>query len=217
MTPEHRKAVQGGLAKKRAVKLAFSLATLSTAVAPTVAEYVSTDIMGAAATDARGHDVRKFYIGDACVSSAKLGNTHIDQENGQNRGLVSHIRAQSAGAASMIRSAGVQHCWSVNSFDDASMWIQKKEFLKLLTAEDRLDKRVKDKLQRKGKNCHLPVLNLNESIFVDLLAHPGSSADIAAAGLELHSPGSAMPIASATTVYINLLKWAANSAERSGG
>ena len=96
------------------------------------------------------------------------------------------------------------------------MWILKSSFLKLISKDDQNDKSVQEKLKKKGKRCHLPALNLNETVFVDRLVHVGSQNKVAAAASALHSPANPMPVANAETVYRHWARWTANSAERSG-
>ena len=88
------------------------IGALAKAVSPSVQTYVSTKIMGAGSEDVKDHETRTLLIGGSRFDFAKLGKNHYDQENGQNRAVVSHARAQAAGTASLLEDDKLMHAWS---------------------------------------------------------------------------------------------------------
>ena len=87
------------------------------------------------------------------------------------RAVVSHAEAQ-PGAYHQFVSAVPEPCStdadiSTLVFDDASMWVQDPSKDALAQPERfclELMQRIKRSLGRRGKNCHLPVMNMSENV-----------------------------------------------------
>ena len=71
----------------------------------------------------------------------------------QSRALVSHVRAQAEGLCSFLRPEGgqVEHMFTTNIFDDASMWVQRPTIPSLPDAAD-ANRRVDSWLSKRGKS-----------------------------------------------------------------
>ena len=90
---------------------------------PLVADCVSDTVFGIGNIDAaRKHDRAQYLIDGSVFTTAALAKTNHVEKKLLDRGLVSHVKAQAEGLATFVRDA--EHVWSVNCFDDASMWVQ---------------------------------------------------------------------------------------------
>ena len=133
----------------------------------------------------------------------------------RDRAIVSHVAAQAGGIARCIREGDAGHVWCTNSFDDASLWVRKKEVQRVFAdAACELPKKVLQKLAAKGKNCHMPFINLNEHIFNEVVT---SSDDILTLCIAVHSPAQMLPQANAATVYDRWARWSCGAMSSSAG
>ena len=87
------------------------------------------------------------------------------------------------------------------------MWVQKRIIgASIATASvgEPLGKKLQQKLEMKGKNCHMPFLNVTEHVFRDrMLAEVGCRTSC----VEIQSPTQMLPQANAATVHNRWLKW----------
>lgn len=174
-------------------------------VAPTMAEDVS-QIFGLSVEEPRGQDQKELIIGNSKVTLTKRAKGHHDFYNKLDVGVVSHVDAQARAIADMLVSE-VDACWSTNIFDEASFWIQKKEVLSYLSNHEAMDPRLRKKLQQKGRNAHMPVLNQNETLFTCAV----DDADTPAR-LQVHdcdSPAQVLPVGNTATLYKRWRSWSA--------
>ena len=110
--------------------------------------------------------------------------------NLRNRGLVSHAAAQASAIAAFVTDSAdggatggpVDFIASVNVFDDANMWIRKPDPEGLLLrgrgrGRGRGVSTTAKALARRGKNTHVPVLNLSETVMA-VRRQVGSTTDV---------------------------------------
>ena len=88
-------------------------------------------------------------------------------------GVLAHIYGQARGFAAMLTGSAdslPDASFSTNVFDDASMWVRDPVAAappaERATWSAGVLQRLKDRLGRKGRNVHLPVLNSCENVFV---------------------------------------------------
>ena len=130
-----------------------------------------------------------------------------------NRGIVSHMHAQAAGLACFLESSElhkVQHTFSYNISDDASMWVRSPT----LHMGDPL---IPDSLRRaalRGKNVQLPVVNAVECLFVrklDTFHAQGEAVTVSnLRSATVHSPAQPMPCSNTATVRHHWKRWSAH-------
>ena len=137
------------------------------------------------------------------MSVARSSKGHHDHMSGRNRGVVSHVHAQAGGLARQIAAQSTE-CWSTNSFDDASMWIRKGELQQILTASELTNKRVVEKMQAKGHDAHMPVMNINEHVFVCRADGHGSEKVCC---IPMESPAVVLPQANAEMADMDSCWW----------
>ena len=112
---------------------------LTDAVTPTIGRYVSTQILGTGFAVAKGKEQRTMLIGESVTTCANKSKGQHDFSHGLNRGVVSHSVAQADALSEFVSDPAVAHTWSVNIFDDASMWVAKSEIQQHITDIERVD------------------------------------------------------------------------------
>lgn len=146
------------------------------------------------------------------MAFARAGRGREYQAANLNRGVVSHVRAQADGIAAMLKSSPqrrVEHAFSVNVFDDASMWVSKPvpEPTAGAAGTSQAEKNLATWGGRRGKNVHLPVMNLCETVFVRAASTSDGSAPPLLFGTEVHSPAVVLPVANSPTVHHRWSDW----------
>lgn len=136
----------------------------------------------------------------------------------RDRALVSHVQAQSAGLAAFVDGAAggraVKHIFATNIFDDASMWIAKPT-TSTSAAAGSFEGQVDIWSKSKGKNVHLPVLNLCESLFARADVEPQvQTAPLL--GAEVHSPAQVLAQANTPTMRRHWAQWSVLTARGAG-
>ena len=131
-------------------------------------------------------------------------------EQCRDRGVVSFVSAQAVGVRSLMDGSSgnrdVEFGWSINVFDDASMWVSapKPEQGQVFGSE--FEARMGKAMGSRGKNVHLPVLNFCESIYA--LSAPSEALPSGQThGVETHSPAQPMPRANTATIIDRWRQW----------
>ena len=190
--------------------------SLGRAVAPSVQTYVSEQILGASSSQPRGHEQRQLLLGNSTVTTARRGRGQHDYNAGLGRAVVSVNAAQCNGLCKFASDERNVFFWSTNVFDDASMWVLKSQVQNQLTDVERVDPRVLQKLERKGKNVNLPVLNVNEDWFA-LKSDPVAADKFdCASAAEVFTPAQVLPLGNAGTVYNRWQRVTAHTMDGSG-
>ena len=135
-----------------------------------------------------------------------VGDERRTNLNDVNVGVASHVRAQAAGVCAWLEAGKPNHTIHTNIFDDASMWMQRPPGL----LENKTNAILKKRKSRKGKNVHLPCLNLLERMtFLSSVTNLPMAA-------ELVSPAKPMPQANFATVRKTWKSWSVFDSYGSG-
>ena len=121
--------------------------------------------------------------------------------------MLSHVSAQASGLGDFLSAPTCTRVFSTNIFDDASMWVAKAEVEKHIKDIKSIPKRLQEKLESRGKNCHMPVLNLCENLFCEQSREANGAVDHFVCGSEVASPAQVLPLANAPTVTNRWEAW----------
>jgi hypothetical protein len=175
---------------------------LQNAISPSLQTFVSAEIMSPSTSLVpHGPARRQLLIGDQTVTTRKHGHGHHDFANGLDRAVVSHTAAQANGLGALL--SDTSHAWFINVFDDASMWISKTE---LQTCHVKPHELFARRLSRKGKNVHMPVLNMEQHIFAEKCTSISTPMPLVVGSL-IHAPAQVLPAANASTVHDRWARW----------
>ena len=176
---------------------------------PSFAQTVVQNVFGLSSVD-HGDIMRRKYpvlikcAGDACltmdVDRRKQHAAHID------RGLVSHIRAQALGVVDWLRATKPMVTIVASIFDDADMWIQRPKNWFPRGRDSNAaasNPALVKKLEKRGRNVHMPVLNASET----LVSVPFPHEQAPWRSMELAQPAVPMPAANYATVFDRWRKW----------
>ena len=159
----------------------------------------------------------------------RRGHQDHASQSARDRALCSHVAAQSKGISQFLGDDdSVKWAFSTNVFDDASMWVRKPKGYDLLKAAPRsasssprgrtgtsLLPLLASSLDKKGKNVHMPVLNLCETLFVGREANSENGATpkpIITRAVRLHVPAQVLPTANIATIRDRWSQWTVLSA-----
>ena len=219
MAPESKRKVALARAKLERKSAEAAARDLTTAVLPSRAvqtcrlAFASQHSSGAA----RAKQDRLILFNGTAIQLGRERRAWQDFLNCRNRGAVSHVEAQAAQLAKFITSSAeskVEHIFSVNLMDDASMWVRRP-------AEQRLPNEpgqsVAESLQLRGKNVHMPVLSIVESMYARRVANDSEVGDQGVLrSVEIHSPSQPLAKANTGTVRYHWQLWSAMTAIGSG-
>ena len=133
------------------------------------------------------------------------------------RGTASHLVAQQSGLTSFMlapsRTPNSIDCtFTMQAIDDASMWVKNPVATNPGTYDFEFLERIKKKLGRRGKNVHLPVLNICENVYsVHAPVVPDDDDTSVCMGAEITSPATVLPSGNATTILKRYKAWSAIS------
>ena len=219
--------IQLGLSKHQTSQLASSLAVLESVADPGRDRRASEFLSG---TFQPGRDVT--IVGTDVVHEQRLRHENTESALLRERAVASHCIAQSAGLRDFVAcgssgDAGGRPQWlcSTNVFDDASMWVMRPEnYEEKIAKRRRLRRRnrapdgmtalefaIAKSTARKGKNVHLPALNIVEKLYASR-----SDGDVASRAAVVHSPAQILPVANISTVYDRWKTWTASQASGAG-
>lgn len=208
--------IKAALAKARKVKAERRQKDVLTAFCPSQAVGASRCLAGGPSKSAAAAPVA--IIGGSAVFQQRVWRdrgerSHVD------RALVSHVHSQSEGLAAFVRDSpgdqqdGVAWVFSTNTFDDASMWVSKppdydKFRRQFLPAPMRPTLQA---LGKRGRNVHIAVLNLQETVFVGR-TFGGDGGQAAAPAFvtraaPVQSPAQPLPVANIATVHDRWKRW----------
>ena len=203
---------------------------LLAAIQPSTSSRVAQRVFGAHDVKAELTREQDVFIGGEVVAVPLVKS----DEGGAlcKRGSISFAEAQCGQMAKWLArtESFVEHLFSTNIFDDASMWLKDPGDDVMFHANDSpANVETKRALRRRGGNVFLPVLNNVEALYLQCsrqVADPASDLedDDARSALEattyeateIHTPARVLPTANATTVRCRLNDWAMNGACGSG-
>ena len=168
----HKQKILLGRAKAKTRQANERLERLTKIVAPNFSRHVAQVCLGGKAPEAER--VVMLQNGSSCMvkkaSNGKVAARH-DQTKCVDFGMWSAVTAQAEGISSFLTHDSIQHAISINTVDDASMWVRdpatKKERDQGVRSEGM--KLTNGKLWKRGGNIHIPVCSSTESVFI---SHP---------------------------------------------
>ena len=179
---------------------------------------VVEECFGAAAGQTAVHGVtseRLLVDGSVTTLELKTGST---REAYVDRAIESHAAAQSSGLAVLLRDGGVGSVVATtvyNVSDDASMWITKPKALGSSAIEGiNAELGLPRQSLKKGRNCHVPVLNVCEEVLVSTRS-PGCGGLVPKLA-PVFCPAQPLPRANYATAHDRIARWSAWSSERCG-
>jgi hypothetical protein len=152
-------------------------------------------------------------LGTIDVGVTHLGKRSFAYSTCIDYGTYSALQGQAAGVARFIAQPGAQSLIAVNTFDDAAMWVKDPAPAADRLAGTRVEgSRVEGKLWKRGKTIHLPVMNLEERLFMRCNSDSSSTFQSCA----VHSGSSVLCKSNAATVRQSWKDWSAVSSSGSG-
>jgi hypothetical protein len=143
-------------------------------------------------------------------------NTKSVDRGDRDRVVVSHLEAQSNGLAQFSKQEGIKYTLSVNTYDDASMWISmpQDQAQQIVNPGDNSDAaKALLRRRRRGKMVRSPVLNLCEKIFLRVDGHGRRRVQASSP----HSPAQVLPAANYSTVLDRWRNWSVSNGSATAG
>ena len=148
------------------------------------------------------------------IGRSNLGTRSSEYAASIDHGSYSALRGQAAGIGRFIDHDGTDGLISINAFDDAAMWVKDPA-----PAADRQNHtrsegtKINGELWRRGKTIHLPVMNLDETLFARRYSDETSILH----SCSVHSGSTVLCKANTATVRQAWLDWTALSPSGSSG
>ena len=182
---------------------------LYAAVAPSIAVQTSK-VMGPSKVTEQVASTRALIISGHVIEMLRRHKDKCDRP-AEARAVVSHRHHQGLGLRTWLRRP-MLGMFSTNILDDANLWVRKPN-----VAVDQHHTLLARRLEQKGPNVHLPVLNFVERLFaVSGTGTTEGSHAVKVDILEMQSPTQVLPSSNTSTIRSRWSAWSANTAGGSG-
>ena len=208
-TPNAKANIRHGWVKNRVRQLESALDTASSR--PDFRKHVARTCFGNKSCGPKELQVAGSSID---IGRSALGKRSSEYATSIDYGCYSALQGQSAGIARFIDTAGTSGLISVNAFDDAAMWVKDPAPAADRESGKRSEgSKINGELWRRGKTIHLPVMNLDETLFAR--RHQIDS-DPSFHSCSVHSGSTVLCKANTATVRQAWQDWTAVSPSSSG-